>query len=94
VPSKYTIPSRTETHCAPCEFHKCTGALCGPAGGNSWRRYSCFHPDAFGDLKRPEDETLRDKFNAMVARMLHHGRDIGKTEEQPNWCPLRRTSDE
>lgn len=49
------------------------------------------HPQAFDDLDNgtldnPDKEKTRQR---LIGMMLEHGRDIGKTEEQPNWCPLR-----
>ncbi len=92
MPTKFEIPSRRVTHCAPCEFHKLTGSLHVRCGEGSWRQYSCMNPQAFDDLdnvpqKDPEKEKLRQR---MIGMMLTYGRDIGKTEEQPEWCPLRR----
>jgi len=78
MPSIYKIPSRTEHHCEPCAFHKRTGALFVRCGEGSWIRYACTHPDAFSPPIRSR---------SMFAQ---EGRDIGKTEEQPDWCPLKR----
>lgn len=88
MPSERTIPARRERLCEPCEYHKQTAAMMG-GPGNVWRRYSCMHPDAFGDMKLSEDRAKRDKQMQLRGRLLEHGRDIGKTESQPSWCPLR-----
>ena len=64
-----------------------TAALFGQPG-NTWRQYACIHPDAFGDLKLSDDTEIRDKQIALRTRLLEHGRNIGRTERQPGWCPL------
>lgn len=91
MPSEHTIPSRRERLCEPCEFHKMVNAMFG-GPGNVWRDYNCMHPEAFDDLNDgpmadPEKEKLRQR---IIGRMLADGRSIGKTERQPDWCPLRR----
>lgn len=90
MPSTFEIPRRRERHCAPCEFHKMTAAMMG-GPGNVWREYVCMHPEAFDDMVRepllPEKETVRQR---LIGAMLEHGRSIGRTERQPDWCPLRR----
>lgn len=50
------------------------------------------HPEAFDDLdnvkvRTPEGEKLRQR---LIGRLLKDGRAIGKTERQPDWCPLLR----
>ncbi len=80
MPSTLKIPSRTENHCEPCEFHKRTGALFVRIGEGSWVRYSCTHPEAF----KPHEVFPRSMF------LMQEGRDIGKTDKQPDWCPLKR----
>jgi hypothetical protein len=90
MPSTFEIPRRREHHCAPCEFHKCVAALMG-GPGNVWRDYNCMHPEAFDDTVReplpPEKELIRQR---LIGRLLEHGRSIGRTERQPDWCPLRK----
>jgi hypothetical protein len=90
MPTQYNIPPKTEHHCSPCEYHKLTGALHVRCGEGGYRRYSCMHPEAFDDLDKihpdPEKEKLRQR---MIGAMLKEGRDIGKTELQPDWCPLK-----
>lgn len=92
MPSKFTIPARTKRHCEPCEFHKCTAALMG-GPGNVWRQYSCMHPEAFNDSPLSEDQAVRDKQIEIRTSLLQYGRNIGKTESQPPWCPLLREQD-
>jgi hypothetical protein len=89
MPTNFTIPARTERHCAPCEFHKMTAAMFG-GPGNVWREYACMHPASFDDqpaLDDPEKEKIRQR---IIGGMLKDGRDIGRTESQPDWCPLLR----
>lgn len=59
--------------------------------GNVWRDYNCMHPRAFDDMDRkplvdPEKEKARQR---LIGRLLEDGRHIGRTEEQPDWCPLK-----
>lgn len=90
MPTKFTIPEHRGTQCAPCEFHKCFNAFYG--SDHSWRDYNCMHPEAFDDIQEPlsSDPKIAAKQGALRAALLEHGRHIGKTEEQPAWCPLRR----
>lgn len=93
MPSAIRIPARTELRCYPCEHHKLTGALHVRCGEGGYRQYACMHPAAFDDDRSfkpapdPEAEKLRQR---LIGKLLEQGRDIGKTEEQPDWCPLRR----
>lgn len=49
------------------------------------------HPDAFDDvLPLSEDPKIRDKQIELRAYAKEHGRDIGRTDKQPSWCPLVR----
>lgn len=60
------------------------------SGEGSWRQFACMHPEAFDDgppLSDPDKEMLRLRWKKIVAR---DGRNIGKTEKQPDWCPLNR----
>jgi len=65
-----------------------TAAMFGQPG-NTWRQYACMHPDAFGPM--PEGLTPKQaaKWGELRGRNLEHGRDIGRTERQPEWCPLK-----
>lgn len=58
--------------------------------GNVWREYVCMHPDMFHDMALSDDQKVRDKQLEMRGRLKEHGRHIGRTELQPDWCPLRR----
>lgn len=90
MPSEFKLPARTERYCEPCEFHKCTGALFTRIGPGGWKQYVCTHPKAFEPMQTfadPEKQRLAEKLAAINAR---DGRQIGKTEKQPDWCPLRR----
>lgn len=90
MPSNYKMPARTEFHCEPCEFHKCTGMLHVRSGEGGWRTYSCIHPEAFEPEPHFEDlekQRLAQKIKAIQSR---YSRPIGKTEKQPVWCPLNR----
>jgi hypothetical protein len=94
MPTKHSIPSRVENHCEPCEFHKCIGALYVRVGPGGWKEYSCSHPGAFDD---PDEKPLADAGKEqirqrLIGSMLKEGRHIGKTEQQPSWCPLKRSS--
>lgn len=91
MPTTFNIPSRRERHCEPCEYHKLTGALytrlpdCG-----GYRQYACMHPMAFDagvPMADPAKEAAKQR---IIGRLMKEGRDIGKTEKQPDWCPLRR----
>jgi len=89
MPTKLNIPSRTENHCEPCEHHKCTAMLCTRIGPGGWREYVCKHPDAFPPLPKdtdPEKARIIGKLEALQTE----GRHIGRTEKQPDWCPLKR----
>lgn len=88
MPTNYTIPERHERICRPCEFHKSVGAFFG--SDHSWQDWNCIHPNAFDDNLRepmsdPEKEKLRVEIISLTGR---EGRNIGKTERQPEWCPL------
>ena len=89
MPSEFNIPSRRERHCEPCEFHKLTAALMGQPG-NTWRQYGCAHPDAYEFGPLAADPAVAAKQGELRARIRQHPRNIGKTEKQPDWCPLRR----
>lgn len=89
MPSEYS--PRIERHCDPCEFHKCFSVLYGQPG-NTWRDYNCTHPDAFGPLKLSDNPDTAFKQGEMRAELKKHGRHIGRTERQPDWCPLRNES--
>lgn len=95
MPSTYNIPSRQERHCEPCEFHKMFSAMFG-GPGNVWRDYNCVHPEAYDDIHEPlsDDPKIAAKQGELRARLLEHGRHIGKTELQPDWCPLRRNPEQ
>lgn len=57
---------------------------------NTWRDYNCMHPDAFGDMDLSDDPRIAAKQGELRAILTEHGRHIGKTELQPDWCPLKR----
>lgn len=82
MPTTYTIPSYVKRTCYPCEHHKMVNALFG-GPGNVWREFNCMHPEAFD----PEREKIRQR---LIGQMLEHGRSIGRTDRQPDWCPLLR----
>ncbi len=89
MPTIHRIAARTERHCQPCEFHKLTGMLhvrCGPGG---YREYACTHPHAFEPLPQRIDPA-KALIIAKLQAMNQDGRPIGKTENQPSWCPLKR----
>jgi len=85
MPSINKIPERTEHVCEPCQYHKLTGALHVRCGEGGWREYACTHPESFPVHEDP-------RVNAMYERhkVREDGRHIGKTELQPDWCPLKR----
>ena len=58
--------------------------------GNVWDDYNCMHPEAYDDMPLAADQATRDKQLEIRGRLKAHGRHIGKTEKQPDWCPLRR----
>lgn len=78
MPSEHQIPARTERRCEPCEYHKLIGAFHVRSGRGSYREYMCNHPDM--------NEGLTEAARALFGG----GKYIGKTEKQPDWCPLRR----
>ena len=93
MPTIHNIPSRTEHHCEPCEFHKCTGSMHVRSGEGGWREYACMHSQAFRPLPtptNPEKARIIERLEAMQNEGRHIGRHIGRTEKQPNWCPLKR----
>lgn len=62
--------------------------------GNVWRDYNCMHPQAFDDLDAPLADPAKEQLRQrIIGRMQADGRSIGKTENQPDWCPLRREPD-
>jgi hypothetical protein len=90
MPTKLNILAKSVTHCAPCEFHKSVNAFYG--SDHSWRDYNCMHPHAYDNLQEapladPEKEKLRQR---LIGHLLEEGRNIGRTELQPGWCPLKR----
>ncbi len=92
MPTTHNLRARTETHCEPCEFHKLTAAFHVRSGEGSWMRYGCLHPEAyqFGPMPTgisPDRLELLLQTDELLKR---EGRDIGKTELQPQWCPLKR----
>lgn len=94
MPTTHKIPERMERHCAPCEFHKLTGAMCVRIGPGGWREYACMHPDASNEdtsvSLTAEQQVLAAEIRALVGK---DGRHIGRTEKQPEWCPLLRQPD-
>lgn len=91
MPSTHNIPARTERVCEPCHYHKMFSAMMGQPG-NVWRDYNCMHPEAFNDEPLSDDAKIAAKQGEMRGRMLEYGRHIGRTEKQPDWCPLRKES--
>ena len=82
-------PSRRQRVCEPCEFHRCIGALHVLSGAGGWRRYVCAHPEAFENTGNQKLDEMRQHISTFDG-----GRNIGKTESQPDWCPLLRELDE
>ena len=78
MPTTFHIQARTEHRCEPCKHHKLIGAFHVRHGPGSWVEYACLHPDAYEGL------TLRGRL------LFGAGRVIGRTERQPEWCPLLR----
>lgn len=88
MPSIRQIPARIEKLCEPCEYHKRINAFYGHS--HSWADYNCMHPDAFEEippLADPEKEKIRLK---LLEDAQKYGRHIGRTELQPDFCPLER----
>lgn len=85
MPSKYTIPAHERRVCEPCEFHRCIRAKFAEGGPGTWREYLCTHPEAFERTGDP----ARDELSA-IENAIDGGRFIGRTEKQPDWCPLLR----
>lgn len=90
MPTKFEIPAHREVRCEPCEFHKCFNAFYG--SDHSWRDYNCMHPQAYDEVREPlsGDPKVAELQGQIRARLMEHGRHIGKTEKQPDWCPLKR----
>jgi len=92
MPTKQTIPARTETICRPCQYHKVVGSFRGH--DTAWDDCNCLHPHAYDDVdciltpgERSEVAAVRKELDAITQR---EGRSIGRTERQPEWCPLKR----
>lgn len=91
MPTSHNIPAHVEHHCEPCEFHKVIGCVrtrlpnCG-----AYTEYSCSHPKAY---EEPQMK-MNPGWEKFLARVGRDGRYIGKTEKQPDWCPLRREQPE
>ena len=95
MPSIVSIPGRTERRCKPCEFHRIDSAFYG--SDHSWQAFKCTHPQAMDDLALPDDPVKAEKILEMRKRideLLGPGRHIGRTERQPDWCPLRKSENE
>lgn len=90
MPSTLNIPAHTEFRCAPCEFHKCIGSFHVRVGPGGYREYACMHPEAedFGPMPLAPEQAAR--IGELRARFARDGRWIGRTEKQPQWCPLKR----
>lgn len=86
MPQLIKFPGRTEAHCEPCEFHNCTGEFHVHCGEGGWREYACGHPDAHEISSDPWIANIQGK----MAAFSPGGRAIGKTDKQPEWCPLKR----
>lgn len=84
MPTTIRIEPQTRRICAPCKHHKCVGMLHIRTGGG-YREYVCEHPQAF----EPTEDVVLAQLNAHNLAM-DEGRYIGKTEQQPDWCPLNR----
>lgn len=78
MPTELHLPPRTEHRCAPCEHHKRIASFHVRSGPGSWVEYVCQHPQA--------DDELTPAGRALFGA----GKYIGKTEKQPEWCPLRQ----
>lgn len=93
MPKTCKIPARTEHRCSPCQYHKLTGAFHTRCGEGSWRSYSCMHPEAYNDQgEEAFTPELQARMKAIDALICCGGRYIGRTELQPDWCPLKRES--
>ena len=89
MPSTREIPAKIEKLCEPCKYHKRINAFYGHS--HSWADYNCMHPKAFVPIEKKDDndvekENLRIKINEESQK---YGRFIGRTELQPDWCPLQ-----
>ena len=66
--------------------------MCVRSGHGGYREYACTHPDAY-----PKGEAVPSRVTAIAAEVdavvRRNGRPIGKTEVQPQWCPLKRKDD-
>ena len=62
------------------------------SGEGGYREYACMHPASYDDIERPALDPEKEKIRQrLIGRLLADGRHIGKTELQPDWCPLRNT---
>ena len=89
MPSTIQIPARTERHCCPCE-HLSTKNIYHSREHGTICDYVCFHPEANSDGDDPNetDPVLLEARAHLMELARKYGRDIGKTDRQPKWCPL------
>lgn len=91
MPSIHKIAARTERRCEPCEHLKRENMLCSRLYGITCD-YVCHHPDAhnFGPL--PSDPAKAARLGELRSKTAEHGRMIGRTDLQPDWCPLLKST--
>lgn len=88
MPTTLNIPARHERHCEPCEHLKRENMLCSRLNGISCD-YVCHHPEAHEWGKTPTDPKKAELMGQLRARLTESGRMIGRSDRQPQWCPMR-----
>lgn len=89
MPSVFTVPSRTMRWCTPCEHLKHHNMVCSRLHGITCD-YVCHHPEAHSWNEVIKDPKAAELAARLRARMVENGRMIGRRDQQPDWCPLRR----
>lgn len=89
----HEVRERRYSVCEPCEYHHRVNAFYG--SHHSWTDWECRHPKAdealvlHSDLTPAQNKVLQD-IDDLTKR---EGRWIGRTEKQPEWCPLRKENE-
>jgi hypothetical protein len=89
MPTTLNIPASMRHFCTPCEFLDRENTFCDRAHGITGD-YICHHPEAFQWPPVPADFKEAELLARLRGKMEKNGRMIGRTEDQPSWCPLLR----
>lgn len=76
--------------CEPCQYHECIGQFCVRQGPGGWREFVCKHPKANESLFTVENKAATALLKRLDKILNRDGRYIGKTDKQPDWCPLEK----